>query len=1539
MRGRGGPYRSSWAPGGFPARPRVASLPAAVFSVVLERKRHHRDRGGAADLAPADLETLIADCPVRPKTSIVLKSGSVAVKLFFPAWPDALESAVYFWGRRLDGAHEMAVRVLSNVPTNDEVCDRAEEAVRLRNLFAGHARGLLACESVRRCDQRIEEVSAEIRKLSESMKNRTKLPLFLERMARRSRLEEERDQLRQKRGEFQAGLRSILTLLGEEAGGEGSVGKEEGDGVEVFGARGELDWNQIHWLLIRERRRLDEGLPIFAYRRKILNVINSNQVVILVGETGSGKSTQIVQFLADAWLDTPGSIICTQPRKIAAVSLAQRVSEESHGCCQDDLATSYVTYSPAARAFKSKVVFTTDHCFLKHMMNDASLTGVSHVLVDEAHERSLNTDLILALVKSLLLRRLDLRLIVMSATVDARRLSDYYFGCLTFPVAGRAFPVEVKYQEVSCGSADYVADVVKMVGLIHRTEEDGAVLAFLTSQMEVEWACERFEASSSAVVLPLHGKLSREEQHRVFQSFPGKRKVIFSTNIAETSLTIPGVKYVVDSGVVKESRFEPGSGMNVLRVCRISQSSARQRAGRAGRAEAGKCYRLYSESEFQSMAMHEEPEIRKVHLGIAVLRIIALGVKNVQEFDFVDSPDRTGIEPRLGKMILDCHSRGLSKEGVVLAAVMANASSIFCRVGTDEEKLRADCLKVPFCHRDGDLFTLLSVYQEWERAQESKNRWCWQNSINAKSMRRCQETVGELDLCLYNELNIVVPTYWKWGKQKSSSEYCKLLKKVVLSSLAENVAMFSGCDRLGYEVASSGQHLQLHPSCSLFVYGKMPTWVVFGEILSAKRQYLMMKRNEIIGVSRTVLSRLCGRGNSNLRGSRIRIEVDFDRGAIQLHASPEDVDKVNALINDALDHETKYLRNECTEKRLHLELDGRRLTVEICHPAAHSLDDLELLMAVDRHVSGGIATVHRYGGGAPAAASSPEAASDGSRWGRSHFSVRMLKSTFAGGGLPFPPQKYDDCVVVGGIGRDVSEEEIFEVLGGATSRRIAAVRLLRGVAVEQPSAKACEEALLREMSPSWQASSSPGRALRVQVFEPAPMDHLMRALISFDGSLHLEAARALTRLGGMTLPGCQHWQRIQCRQVFRSSLTCPSHVYHAIRTQLDSLLESFNQLRGVEVGLEKNDNGLYRVRISANGTKTIADLRRPLEELMKGKTVAHPELTPAATQLCCSRDGAAAMNSGTIRIFGPPPAVAAAESKLVRSLLALHESRQLEVPLRGGDLPAELMKEVVQKFGPDLRGLEERVPGASFLLHTRRHVLQIRGRVEHRRKVDQIIAELAGDCGGRATRPSPSDDECCCPICLASWRTPTGWKAADPRGLPAELPGGAWQLPVPILLVDLRCLLPPGTCKLEELFRASVAAFVAGSGGAYRFCPSPDCPGVYKVAEEEAAAAPYACGACSAETCRRCHLEYHPWVSCRRYRELKEDPDVSLEEWRRGKNNVKNCPSCGHAIEKTDGCSHVECRCGEHICWECLRTFPSGDDCYAHLRSVHLASL
>ncbi|MQL70537.1 hypothetical protein Taro_002839 [Colocasia esculenta] len=1703
--------------------PEVPHRPSQ-FVVLLERSGG-RGHGGDAlgDIPLGDVEDLIADCPAPAKSTSVYASGAVAASLLFSGWGDALDAVVYFWGRRLDGAHTMCPRV-SSVPLGDN--EREAEDRRLRALFAGHARGLLSCGAVRRCQQRMEELSSSIGKLSEAMRGHSRLAVFHERMARRKRLEAEREMVEQRLEEFQAGLCCILSRLGEPA--EAAMCDEAGE-AKVLRFQGQLDWSIIHRLMVRECRRLEQGLPIYSCRRKILKAVSSNQVVLLIGETGCGKSTQLVQFLADAGMTANGSVICTQPRKIAAISLSKRVGEECYGCFPDCFVTSNVTYA-STKDFNSRVVFTTDHYFLQHCMDNKNLSGISYVIVDEAHERSLNTDLILALLKKQLLEKMDLRLIIMSATADANKLAEYFFDCSTLHVKGRSFPVEVKYVPdisadasliqfskcISGSCADYVLDVVKMVYRIHSMEEDGAILAFLTSQMEVEWACEKFQ-SSSAVVLPLHGKLSYEEQFRVYQNYTGKRKIIFSTNIAETSLTIPGVKFVVDSGLVKECRFEPSSGMNTLKVCRISQSSAKQRAGRAGRTNAGKCYRLYQESDFQSMTLHQEPEIRKVHLGISVLRILALGIKNVQEFDFVDAPSlksveaaiqnlvqlgaivrteggfeltntgcclvKLGIEPRLGKMILNCHELQLSKEGVILAAVMTNASSIFFRVGSHEEKLKADRLKIPFCHRDGDLFTLLSVYKEWECIQESKNKWCCQNSINAKSMRRCQETVTDLVNCLFHELNIIVPMYWKWDAEESL-EYDKLLKKVILSSLPGNVAMFTGCDQLGYEVALTGQHLQLHPSCSLLIYGEKPGWVVFGEILSTVKQYLIcvtaidpdclhtihppplfdvsylekkrMLRNVIIGVSHTVLRRLCGKANYNLQclisrvqktclNARITIEVDFDRRVIQLYAPPNDVEKASSLINDALDYEIKCLRDECIEKCLfrggphvppskalfgagaeikHLELDRRYLTVEVYHPNALSLDDKEFLMMVDQYVSG-IAGFHKQ-------TSNGEVASDSGKWGKITFlspedaekavallnnlefhgsllSVHPVKSVSGGDSITFPavtakvcwprrPSKgvalircksedshfiVEDCahliiggnfvrcevstkslgcVFMGGLNKHTTEDEILDALRSTTRRKIIDVHLLRGEAVDQPSVAACKEALLKEISPFMCAKLHLSHTCRVQVFEPEPKEYLMRALIVFDGSLHLEAAMALDHLNGMVLPGCQYWQKIQCQQVFRSSLSCPAYVYRVIGGQLDALLDKFNQQKGVWLNLEKKDNGLYRVRMSAKGTRTIAELRRPLEKLMKGKTVNHPALTPSVIQLLFSRDGVALMKSLeqesrthilcdkqnlNIRIFGSSMEVAAVENKLVQTLVSLHENKQLEICLRGGNLPPNLMKEVVRRFGPDLEELKQQVQGANFLLNTRRHILSIQGSKEHRTKVEEIINDVVRsiDTGIQVEQRS----ETACAICLCDLEEPHQLEICGHlfcRGCLIEQFESAIRsrdgFPLccsqegcrsPVLLVDLRSLLTND--KLEELFRASVAAFVASSGGTYRFCPSPDCPGVYRVTELDAAAGLYACSVCLTETCTKCHLEYHPWVSCERYREFKDNPDVSLEEWRTGKTNVKDCPACGHTIEKTEGCNHIECRCGKHICWECLEQFESSDDCYAHLRLVH----
>jgi ATP-dependent RNA helicase DHX8/PRP22 len=1045
--------------------------------------------------------------------------------------------------------------------------------------------------------------------------------------------------------------------------------------------------------------------------------------MVLIGETGSGKSTQLVQYLADSGLANDGSIVCTQPRKIAAISLAQRVGEEAAGCYMDNHVVAYPTYS-STQEFKTQVVFTTDHCLLQHCMNGTALNAISYILVDEAHERSLSTDLLLALIKNKLLERMDLRLIIMSATADASKLAEFFYGCGTFHVSGRTFPVDVKYlpsanARENNGFGCYVSDAIRAVANIHKSEGEGDILAFLTSQMEVEHACESF-ANPTAVVLPMHGKLSPEEQARIFKSYPGKRKVIFSTNVAETSLTIRGVKFVVDSGMMKGCWYQPKNGMNVLRVTWITQSSANQRAGRAGRTAPGKCFRLYSEEEFHAMELHQEPEIRRVHLGTAVLRILALGVKNVHEFEFVDAPSpeaidravknlvhlgaivaqddgylltstgqslvKLGIEPRLGKMILDCISCGLRKEGLVLAAVMANASSIFCRVGSDEEKWRADRLKIPFCHPDGDLFTLLSVYKTWEEERDNRNKWCWENSVNAKSMRRCQETVRELENCLKQEISTIVPTYWTWDPDKRSL-HDKSLKRIILSCLVENLAVFSGHDRLGYQVALTGQNVQLHPSCSLLVYNNNPGWVAFGELLSSQNHYLVcvtvvdyddlctidtpfdrekierskLHMRSITGVTNSVLKRFCGKSFQNLQSliaqvrkdcmdDRINIDVDFDRGEIQIFSMERDLWEIYALVSNALDCEERWLQDECCERTLyparggpggppqvalfgsggeikHLELDKRSLTVEIFHPNAQTLVDKDLRCMIDQCAYGGIANVHKIvGSGQVATCTEP------TKWGRVTFitpdkaehAVKILNDLeFEGGHLkavlisispdhrnfPFPavrakvswlrrpskgaalitcpkgeaPQiigdlfllaignryvkceistKFENCIFVTGIPRDVSEKEVREAIHSTTNQQILDIHLLRGPAMDQPSEAACAEALLKEIQEFMPDKNSPEKNFRVEVFTPEPNDFLMKAVITFDGSLHLEAAKALDHLEGHVLPGCQPWQAIQCQHVFSTSLSCSPRVYNVIKDGIQAQLRSFQNKKG-----------------------------------------------------------------------------------------------------------------------------------------------------------------------------------------------------------------------------------------------------------------------------------------------------------------------------------------------------------------------------------------
>ncbi|KAJ4908582.1 helicase domain-containing protein / IBR domain-containing protein / zinc finger protein-related [Raphanus sativus] len=1635
--------------------------------------------------------------------------GCVAGSFRFRQWVDALSAVVSLWEYRLQGKTLLVPELVANVTVPSDVDELRD---RLRALFSAHVTSLLDNgDCVKKVRAEIEEKSRQVESFS------SKRGLKLEAFEKKKALEAERDLIVKRLEEFKNGMKSIVRFL------EGSVPDGEKDDVAVFSLEGAYDWPRIHSLIRRECRRLEDGLPIYAYRRNILKRIHGEQVMVLIGETGSGKSTQLVQFLADSGVAASESIVCTQPRKIAALTLADRVREESNGCYEENSVRCTPAFS-STEEISSKVVFMTDNCLLQHYIKDRSLSGVSCVIIDEAHERSLNTDLLLALLKDLMCRRIDLRLVIMSATADAYQLSDYFFGCGILCVTGRNFPVEIIYSpsdaegtSVAGRIAPYADDVVKKAVEVHKTEEEGTILAFLTSQAEVEWACERFIAPS-AVALPLHGKLSFEEQFRVFQNHPGKRKVIFATNIAETSLTIPGVKYVIDSGMVKESKYEPKTGMSILRVCRVSQSSARQRAGRAGRTEPGRCYRLYSKHDFESMNLNQEPEIRRVHLGVALLRILALGVDNAADFDFVDAPVpeaitmavrnlvqlgavvekngvleltqeghclvKLGLEPKLGKLILGCFRYRMGKEGIVLAAVMANASSIFCRVGSLDEKMKADCLKVQFCNPNGDLFTLLSVYKEWASLpRERRNKWCWENSLNAKSMRRCEDTVKELEICIERELSLVSPSYWAWNPTQGN-KHDKHLKMVILASLAENVAMYTGYDQLGYEVALTGQQVQLHPSCSLLAFGQKPNWVVFGELLSVVDQYLVcvtafdfealsmldppppfdashmdewrLRVEKVAGCSSTLLKRFCGKSNHGLLSivsrarslcvdERISIQVDVDQNEILLYAPPHDMDKVSTLVNDALECEKKWMRNECLEKYIyngrgqvpmalfgsgaqikHLEVDQRFLTVDVFYYGDSFVDDREVLRFLEKKIDGCFCSIHKLVG-------NKQDCDEKDKWGRITFLtpetamkateiqkfdfngsvLRLFPSLATGGGMfkmpSFPSvnamirwpqrestgrgvlkcpsgdvhsifagtsdivigtryvrfetdQRFSDSILITNIDSGILEADVLDALEFYTGRTDLEFFLLRRKSVRCPPPAVCADMLHKRIYACMSSSSSPEpNCVQVRVFEPKESDYFMRALITFDGRLHLEAAKALQELDGEVLPGCLSWQKIKCEQKFQSSIICPASVYNIVRRQLNAKLTSFERQRGGTWHLEPTHGGAYRVRISAYATKPISEMRRSLEELVRGRPINHPGLTPRVLQHLSSRDGVILMrriqhetetyilldrHSLTVRICGSEEKIAAAEQELIWSLLAYHDRQQLEIRLRGPKLRPDLMKEVVNRFGPDLQGIKEKVNGVDLKLNTRYHVIQVHGSIEMRQEVEKIVYELAQESsepGGK-----PDDIEVECPICLCE--VDDGYtlegcshlfcKACLLEQLEASMRNFD-AFPIlcshtdcgsPIVVADLRALLSQE--KLDELFRASLSSFVTTSDGNFRFCSTPDCPSVYRVAGPRESGEPFICGACNAETCRKCHLEYHPYITCERYKLFKEDPDMSLKDWAKGK-NVKECPFCKSTIEKSEGCNHVLCRCGKHICWVCLDFFTHQEPCYEHMRAVH----
>lgn len=615
-----------------------------------------------------------------------------------------------------------------------------------------------------------------------------------------------------------------------------------------------VTYGKLTTLTIKEQR---ESLPIFKLRGELLRAVNSNQILVVIGETGSGKTTQMTQYLAEAGYTSRGIIGCTQPRRVAAMSVAKRVAEE-FGCRlgQD---VGYSIRFEDATSPSTVIKYMTDGMLLRELLIDPDLSKYSVMILDEAHERTIHTDVLFGLLKQACRRRKELKLIVTSATLDAEKFSEYFHKCPIFSIPGRLFPVTILYAKAP--EQDYLDAALICVMQIHLSQPPGDILLFLTGKEEIDTACEILYDRMNALgkgappllVLPVYSALPTEVQSKIFEPAPpGSRKCVVATNIAEASLTIDGIFYVVDPGFCKQKAYNPKLGMDSLVVTPISQASANQRAGRAGRTGPGKCYRLYTESAYKNEMMPNTiPEIQRTNLGNTVLMLKALGINDLVGFDFMDPPpvqtlitalenlyalgalDEEGlltrlgrkmaefpIEPPMSKMLLASVDLECSDELLTVVA-MLSVEQIFYR--PKEKQAQADMKRAKFFQPEGDHLTLLTVYQSWAHNNYS-NPWCFENFLQAKQLRKAQDVRKQLVAIMDRYRLPIVSCGKNWTR----------VRKAICSGYFVNAAKKDPQE--GYRTLVEGQPVYIHPSSAL--YNRQPEWIIYHNLVLTSKEYM-----------------------------------------------------------------------------------------------------------------------------------------------------------------------------------------------------------------------------------------------------------------------------------------------------------------------------------------------------------------------------------------------------------------------------------------------------------------------------------------------------------------------------------------------------------------------------------------------------------------------------------------------------------------------------------------------------------------------------
>ncbi|MGH8706810.1 MAG: ATP-dependent RNA helicase HrpA, partial [Burkholderiales bacterium] len=501
---------------------------------------------------------------------------------------------------------------------------------------------------------------------------------------------------------------------------------------------------------MRPQVTYDPALPVSQKREEIARAIEANQIVIVCGETGSGKTTQIPKILLEMGRGGKRQIGHTQPRRIAARSVAARIAEELK--VELGSLVGYKVRFTDKVGKSTRIKLMTDGILLAETQGDPDLAAYDTIILDEAHERSLNIDFLMGYLKRLLPRRTDLKLVITSATIDAEKFSRHFDNAPVIEVSGRLYPVQIRYRPVGGDEEDTTRDEEEQA-LGDAVEElfregPGDVLVFLPGEREIRDASAILAKRNlkGAEILPLYGRLSIAEQDRVFHP-GGARRVVLATNVAETSLTVPRIRYVVDAGQARIKRYSYRNKVEQLRIENISQAAAQQRAGRCGRVANGICIRLYGEDEFQRRPAYTDPEVLRSSLAAVILRALSLNLGRVEDFPFLDAPNsraitdgyallaelgavdednqltglgrelaRLPLDPRVGRMIVEAAREHCLAEVLVIAAALSIQDP---RERPHEAAEAADTAQAPLRDERSDFLSLLNLWRTWHERKET----------------------------------------------------------------------------------------------------------------------------------------------------------------------------------------------------------------------------------------------------------------------------------------------------------------------------------------------------------------------------------------------------------------------------------------------------------------------------------------------------------------------------------------------------------------------------------------------------------------------------------------------------------------------------------------------------------------------------------------------------------------------------------------------------------------------------------------------------